>query len=1122
MSFVQLEVTTTNTLMKSTLTIEELIKSAKDRGYQAISLTDRNVMYGAIDFYEAAQKYGIKAIIGLKLDIQSDLEKGSKYPLILLAKNNQGYHDLIRLSTKYQLSENNEVYLSDLKEKADNLFVISPGEESEFISVYNHDSQSKALDLLNQYMEYFPSFYQGISLQSYNQNQVQWLRKMKIPIVSLGNIQYLNAEDDFPSRVLKILSSDLTLEEANQEKINSYLYEEQKDYSLYSANDFYLKFKNLNLEDAAKETENIAKNISLKLDLNQHKMPSYPLDKGQDSDVYLRKLCEGKLAERIDNVNSAYISRLDKELTVISDMGFSDYFLIVWDIILFAHRQNIYTGSGRGSAAGSLVSYLLGITNVDPIKFDLLFERFLNKERENLPDIDLDFPDNRREEIINYIYERYGRGNTAQIGTIGKFGAKSAVRDVGRVLGISQEALKKWSQAIPSGPNVNLKKAASYTKLAELINKNDLNRQIYQTALKIEGSNRHISTHAAGIVISDEETVSQVPLQKGNSKMHLTQYTMDGVEKSGLLKLDILGLKNLARLSDCINFIPYENQGKVIDIDAIDFNEKKTLEIFKKADTDGIFQFESTGIRRELRKLQADSFEEIIAINALYRPGPMDQIDRFIKRKNGEEEIQYPHEDLEGILKNTYGIIVYQEQVMKVAQKIAGYTLSQADILRRAIGKKDHEAIEKGRLEFMGGASKKGYKKETANAIYNYIEKFADYGFNRSHAVAYSKLAYQLAYVKANYPASFFAAMMKSSGKKKIQSYLSEARRREVKIIAPNINKSFYSFMIEDGKILSGFNMIKGVAKDFISEIIDERKKNGNFKGFIDFCKRVDSRWLTKEQISPFIYSGAMDGLEKNRNTLIYSLENVLENIQMSHGNKQLFQLFTPKIIEQDKLDKETMMEQEFEATGLYFTSEPGEKYKSLRKNKRIAYISNAPNGKKVRLLVVVKNIKKIQTKNGKPMSFIDAVDTSGKVNLTLFPENHRRYIQKISLNDSIVVEGKIEEDDRGLRLIVNTMIKAERLMENSGIKNSKENIHSVVYIRFESLSEEKEKFLALQHLLKEYPGKSRVIIYDNQRARQNILKKEYSVNIQSNLVNKLKKMFGANNLHIKNKTELF
>lgn len=1115
MPFVHLEVITTNSLMKSTLTVEELVLNAKEKNYKAIALTDRNVLYGAIEFYELAKKHGIKPIIGLTLDVQGYQNKKQAFPLILLAKNKKGYHNLLQLSTKYQLSDKKYVELPELIKRADDLIVISPDEDSEIVAVIDH-AKEEVKELTDYYNSVFPHFYQGISLQAYDPNQIEIIKKLDLPTIALGNVRYLNSEDDLPSRVLQILDSDFILQGDEQERINYYLSRKRGDYSLQSAEQTYQLFKEVALQDAADETINVANQVSTEISIGQHFMPTFLLDEGQTADGFLRELCEKNLEKRVKKVTTKYTKRLNKELKVISDMGFSDYFLIVWDIMIFAHSQNIYTGSGRGSAAGSLVAYLLKITNVDPIEFDLLFERFLNKDRASLPDIDLDFPDNRREEILNYILKKYGPENVSQIGTIGKFGAKSAVRDVGRVFGLSQEKLRGWAQALPSSPNVTLDQAKNNKNIKDLVNKNDLNRTIYQTALKIEGSNRHISTHAAGVVVSDQKLIERVPLQKGNSDMYLTQYTMDAVEKVGLLKLDILGLRNLSTLADCLRFIPYENNGQAIDIDSIPFDDSKTLSIFQKGNTDGVFQFESSGIRQQLRKLKPSSFEDIVAVNALYRPGPMQQIDTFIKRKHGQEKIQYPHDDLKDILENTYGIIVYQEQVMKVATRLAGYTLNEADILRRAIGNKDHQAIEEGRQEFIKGALQNNYSEETAINVYNYIERFADYGFNRSHAVAYSKVAYQLAYVKANYPASFFASIMKTSSKEKMKTYLSEAKFYDIEIIAPDINKSFYSFIIEDGNILSGFNMIKGLARDFIQEIINERKNNGQYLGLIDFVKRIDSRWLTEKQLLPLIHSGSMDCLEKNRNSVIHSLTNVLENVQMSHGNETLIQLFSPKIIEKEALSDDEKMQQEFESTGFYFTAEPGEQYKELRKNKNIIYISEIANQKKVKLLLLIKNIKKIQTKNGKPMSFIDAVDTSGKINLTLFPEIHRRYIQKIGLDDTIVVEGDVSEDSRGTRLLVNQLIKADKLKEKSENEKNKNQIKKVLYLRFESLVDEENKFRALKKILKNYPGISPVNIYDKKTGKQKFLNEDYQVDVESKAIKKLEKMFGHQNLIIK------
>lgn len=1115
MSFVELQVISTNSLMKSTLTVEDLIINAKNKGYQALALTDHNVLFGVLEFYERAIQHGIKPIIGLTLDVESYTNSGEYYPFILLAKNKKGYQELIQLSTNYQLSEQDFVPAIDLINRSNDLIVIAAGNESEIIDLIKDNREVEAGEISRLNMKKIANFYQGISLQDVESNTIQSLKKLSVPLIALGNVKYLAKTDALPSRVLEVLNSDMQLNGEEQEKINRFLAMETKDYSLFSPEDRYKKFQEANLEGAAQETVKIAKKIDVQLNLDQHVMPTFPLAEGETADTYLKNLCQVNLKRRVANPTVEYIERLNKELDVISKMGFSDYFLIVWDIMVYAHSQNIYTGSGRGSAAGSLVAYLLHITNVDPIEFDLLFERFLNKERYSLPDIDLDFPDNRREEILQYILKKYGPEHVAQIGTIGRYGAKSAVRDVGRVFGLSQEELRKWSQAIPSGANVSLKKSFKNKRLNDLINDNDLNRRIYQIASKIEGSNRHVSTHAAGIVVSDEKLIKRVPLQEGSENIHLTQYTMDAVEKAGLLKLDVLGLRNLATLSDCIRFIPFENKGISIDIDSIPFDDEKTLAIFRAGNTDGVFQFESEGIRRVLRKLRPSSFEDIVAVNALYRPGPMEQIDTFINRKNGKEPIQYPHDDLKEILEPTYGIMVYQEQVMKVATKLAGYTLNEADILRRAIGKKDHQAIEKGRKEFVAGALRNNYSEETALSVYGYIEKFGDYGFNRSHAVAYSKVAYQLAYVKANYPASFFAAIMKTSNKEKMQTYLSEARGYGVGIIAADINKSYHSFIIDDGKIRCGFNVIKGLANNFKQEIIDERQKNGEYKGLIDFVSRIDKKWLTEEQILPLIHSGTLDSLEKTRHSLIYSLTNVLESVQMSHGNTELFALFSPKVIEKEELADEVKMEQEFQSTGFYFTAEPGEQYKILRENKQVMYVADAKSKKYAQLLVVVKNIKSIQTKKGRPMSFIDAIDSTGEVSLTLFPDIHRRYIQKISEGDTLLIAGKVESTQNTLKVIVNKVEKADDLIQALYNNKTKDKVakQAILYIRIQSVVAEPQKLTALQKILKDYPGETPVVLYDQKTKKQNAFKKEFFVKPQSELLMKLSKMFGEQNV---------
>lgn len=1112
MPFTHLQTISTNSLMKSTLTIKDLVSNANQQGHQAIALTDHNTLYGAIEFYEMALKYDVQPIIGLTLDVAGYTNENEEYPLLLLAKNYAGYQELIQLSTMYQVAEGALLSLSEVILRSEDLFVFSPGIEGEIVSLLERKRVEEAMEVAGYLNENIQSFYLGVSLQHENQDILSFYKETNIPKVALGNVQYLNMEDAMPTKVLQVLESDMPLGEENQAVINRFLATDEGDFSLTPPEETYETFKAAGFEEAAFETEKITQEIAIDIALDERIMPTFPVPEGETSDSYLRKLCVENLDKRVEHVSEAYEERLTKELNVISEMGFSDYFLIVWDIMVYSHSQNIYTGSGRGSAAGSLVAFLLEITNADPIAYNLLFERFLNKNRETMPDIDLDFPDNRREEILEYIYNKYGANHVAQIGTIGTYGAKSAVRDVARVLGLSQDDIRRWSKAIPSGPDVTLDNAMGQTTFKNLVNESEQNRRIYTIARKIEGRNRHVSTHAAAVVIADHPLTDRVPLQKGSGDIPLTQFTMGAVEKVGLLKLDILGLRNLSILADCIRFIPYENDGKKIDIDAIPFNDQQTLEVFKKGETDGVFQFESPGIRRVLQKLQPSSFEDVVAVNALYRPGPMEQIDTFIKRKNGEEPIRYPHDDLKEILEITYGVMVYQEQVMQVASKLAGYSLNEADILRRAISKKDHQAIEEGRKDFVAGAVAKNYTKETALEVYGYIEQFADYGFNRSHAVAYSKVAYQLAYVKANYPASFFAAVMNASGKEKRKTFVTEAKQAGVQFLGPDINKSYHLFTIDQNKIRFGFDVISGMPRNFIQEIIKERRENGKYNHLINFLSRMTPRWLDEKQILPLIYSGAFDSLNDSRASLLISLTSVVESIEMSHGNTELFDIFAPKIVEEPELSDEERMKQEFETTGYYFTAEPGGQYNELRQDSTISYLADSAKNKKIKLLVVVEEIKRIQTKQGHPMSFAEVVDSSGKGSLTIFPNVHRRSIQNFEEGDTILVEGEVEKNQYPVKIIANKITNADDLLKNK----EKQTTKRVLYIRFQSLKQEDKKLEALQKVLNQYHGTIPVIIFDQETQKQMPFKKEYYASDHPKLLEILEKMFGNDNFVLK------
>lgn len=1092
--------------------IEDLIKEAKQQGHSAIALTDHNNLIGAIEFYEKAVETGIKPLLGLTLDIQGYYSAEDSFPFLLLAKNEEGYKRLIELSTQILLNESKALSLNDVFSKNENLIGIAPGIEGEIYSlleVEQYDRAEKLGQLLNQKFEIF---YLGVSLQHKKDSVFTFYKQTDLPAIALGNVQYLKPEDALPSKVLQVLEKKMPLGKEEQASIRHFLSTDNGQFSLTPPEETYQLYKEAGFEKEAVETTHLADQVQINFELDQRIMPSYPVPEGETADSYLKKLCLSSLEKRVDNPTQDYMQRLEKELFVITSMNFSDYFLIVWDIMQYAHKNNIFTGSGRGSAAGSLVAYLLKITNVDPITYDLLFERFLNKDRYTMPDIDLDFPDNRREEVLHYVYKKYGAEYVAQIGTLGTYGAKSAVRDAGRVFGLSQDELSRWSKAIPSGPSITLDSAIRQKPLKDLVNESQQNQQIFEVARKIEKRTHHISTHAAAVVISDEPLIERVPLQEGGGELPITQYTMESVEKVGLLKLDILGLRNLTTLSDSLRYVPYENEGKSFDIDSISLEDEKTLEVFRQGNTDGVFQFESSGIRRVLRNLRPDSFEDIVAVNALYRPGPMEQIDTFIRRKNGSEPIRYPHEDLKDILEVTYGVMVYQEQIMQVASKLAGYTLNEADILRRAISKKDHRAIEEGQKSFIAGAVKNGYSEETAKEVYGYIEQFADYGFNRSHAVAYSKVAYQLAYMKANYPLSFYAAIMNASGKEKMKKFAAEAKQAGVTFLRPDINKSYRTIVIEDQQLRFGLNIVKGLPRDFILSIVKERQENGEYTDFLQFLNRIDNRWLAEDVIRPLIYSGAFDAFDYSRAALLESLSGVLESIEMSSGNTELFDIFAPTIEDRPELTDTEKMKQEVETTGYYFTAEPGEQYNALRNNSKIVYLSDAKQMKKVTVLVVVEKITRIQTKNGHPMSFVEAIDSSGKASLTLFPNVHRQAIQLFEEGDTILVEGEVEKNQMPLKIIANKITNAKDLNRQEEKKANK----YVLYIRFESLANQKRKLDALQILLKQYHGSIPVVIYDQETKTQKPFKKEYFVSNNPKLFELLGQMFGQDNFRLK------
>lgn len=1101
MTVVNLQVKSSYTLLESPIKVKDLVQQAAEMNYSAIALTDHNVLYGAVEFYQAAKKYGIQPIIGLTLDAEGFTNASVTYPLILLAKDFRGYQALIKLSS-YQRKAQEAVSLERIKELSSSLIVIVPTLQSELHQLYLGHKEEAIRELVADIAAQFPDSFLGISPEQ-EHTFVQLLEAAGGELVALGDVQYLKAEDAFATEVLKAIDRGQPVD--RQADLTG-------EYALKTPEEFSAVFHKMGLQEAVDRTALIADRIDIELPLGQQLLPKYQTPEQMDADSYLRQLAEEGLRCRIVDVTEDYRERLDKELSVISTMGFSDYFLIVWDIMMYARREQIETGFGRGSAAASLVAYALEITNIDPIEYDLLFERFLNEQRYTMPDIDLDFPDNKRDKILQYVRDTYGDEHAAQISTFSTLAAKSSVRDTLRVFGADSEEMKQWSQAIPISQQRHISLEIAYEEsasLRELVARSNRNKQIFQIAKTIEGLPRNVSTHAAGVVISDIPLEENVPLQLGSGELLTTQYTMEDTEAIGLLKMDFLALKNLTILANCFHYSAYEGSSSALTKADIPLNDPETLKLFARGDTNGIFQFESEGIKQVLKRMRPSSFEDIVATNALYRPGPMKQIQHFIDRKQGKEAIQYPHEDLKSILEVTYGVMVYQEQVMQVATTLAGYSLSEADQLRRTMSKKIQSEMDQGRDSFIQGALQQGYSQTIANQVYDYIEHFANYGFNRAHAVAYSMVAYQLAYMKVHYPKSFFAAILKSEfGHDKKQAlYNLEMKDRGITAMGPDINRSFGLFSVVNEGILFGLSTVKGITSEFSKHIIEKRQVVGQFKDLIHFIEQLDERWLKVEYIRPLIEVGAFDNLPHNRQTLLNSLADIIQSVKISGQNMELFHVMKPRMQQASDFSLKEKLDMEMDLTGFYFSGHPTKQYQPLREVLPLSYIAKAEEGSPKYILASVTDIHIIQTKKGLPMSFVTLADETGVMKMILFPDQHRQFIKTFKQDDILIIKGKVTPDIKqkeDLNIIASDIKQAAPLLEQASHK---------LFLRFNSLQEQAQAFKHIQSLLKKDLGMCPVIIFDASTGRKNRLKKEYYYNLDEKTLTAMEDILGNGNV---------
>lgn len=1029
MSIAPLDVRSCYSLLKSPTKIKELVKTAKDRGYQAIALTDENVLYGMVDFYNAAKEVGIKPLLGLKLTISLDSEGSSLLTGLFLAKNQQGYHHLMDLSTRHQLAsrESLPLTLKQVRDLLPDLFVILPPQVNLFsvgatslplVTALKQTVDSTSLLLgINPYLD---------SVQQATLRQIA--RDQQLSLVGVNPVEYLNPEDLFASNVLQAIGAGAQLDKATPKARGTHY--------LRPLNQLQDDYAQAGLTAALEKTAAVAEQCNVQLTFKAPVLPPYQTPHQESTATYLRQLCQRGLKKRPLAPGFSlqdYQQRLEHELHVIHEMGFDDYFLIVWDVMNFAHQKQIMTDPGRGSAAGSLVAYALAITEVDPLEYHLLFERFLNPERAQMPDIDLDIPDNRRDEVLKYVHQKYGHDHVGQIITFGTLAARQVLRDVSRVFALSKFDTEALLAALPPDSNVNLRTALEQSqRLQNFLTDHPEIRPLFTVAQQLEGLPRHYSIHAAGIVLSKQPLHEIVPLQDGGEGLLMTQFTKETVEALGLLKMDFLGLKNLSILAATLTLVHQRHPS--FDLREIGYDDPATLQLFQRGNTDGVFQFESSGIRNVLVSLHPDHFEDIVAVNALYRPGPLQNIGHFIARKHGQEKYQLPDPSLASILQPTYGVLVYQEQVMQLASAMAGFTLGEADLLRRAMSKKKLQVMAKTKDKFLKGAKQRGYSLQTAQQVFDYIDRFANYGFNRSHAVAYSKLAFQLAYLKCHFPAAFYTALMANEGNlAKLRQHVVNARKLGVKVNGPRINVSQESFAMQNGQIYFGLTDIKGVRHDFVKDILEQRQKQGPFKDLRDFLNRLPDKWRKESLLAPLIYAGAFDGLGYNRAEMITSLPDLLAGLSLSTipglADDPSLQSSIKQRAEYPLIQRLTM---ERDYLGVYLSGHPASQYQQLAGAINATTVTQLQPGQKVNLILFVNRVKVIYTKKDhRPMAFLGGSDQSGAIDVTVFPKQYQRFSDDLQPNQVLVVSGQVEDrPGHGRQLIANQISLAKDLQK--------------------------------------------------------------------------------------------
>ena len=1145
--FVHLHLHTEYSLLDGACRITEAVAKAKALGQSALAITDHGVLYGAVDFYKACKKEGIKPIIGCEIymaphgrkDKQYDLD-GKYSHLILLAKNKVGYHNLIKIVSRgftegFYFKPRADFEL--LEQYSEGLICLSgciAGSVQQ--KLLNNDYEGAKQEALRYKSIFGDDFYLELQNHGYKEDAViipglsKIHQETSIPMVATNDAHYTNKEDSYTQKVLMCIQMNKTL---NDEDAPGF---ETDEFYLKSGEEMHQLFGHY--PDAIQNTLKIAKECNYDFEFGEFHLPKFQLPDGEDDSYeYLKKLCYQGLSDRYNNIDDQLQNRLNYELETINSMGYVDYFLIVSDFIAFAKNNNIPVGPGRGSAAGSLVAYCLRITDIDPIKYDLLFERFLNPERVTMPDIDIDFCYERRGEVIDYVVEKYGADNVAQIVTFGTMAAKQVVRDVGRAMGMPYGEVDAVAKMIPFRLGITLNDAINEVPtLKELYETNQSVRKLLEQALRLEGFPRHNSTHAAGVVITEKEVSDFVPIAV-NGDASVTQFSMTTLEELGLLKMDFLGLRNLTIIRDTEKLITQVDPG--FKIDDIPLDDKETFKTLASGNTSGIFQMESPGMRRVLTRLKPSEFEDIIAVISLYRPGPMDSIPSYIANKNNPEKIKYLTPELEPILKVTYGCIVYQEQVMQIVRSLAGYSYARADLVRRAMSKKKSDVMEREREIFLygsedekgnilvPGALRNGIKKDAANKIFDQMIDFAKYAFNKSHATCYAKVAYQTAYLKTHYQKQYLAALMTSviGSTEKTAEYIEECRRLNINILPPHINKSHSRFQATNDGIVFGLLAIKNVGVKMVHDIVTERGKNGEYKDFVDFCTRISDKDINSRAIDSMIKCGVFDCFNFSRRHLAMIHEPLLNSIiadkrDQVEGQIGLFSMLTEPVDTgtryfekpQEEYEKSIKLSFEKELMGIHLSDNPFEPYRHIYQRNDITMLrkmlsDEMDDGAEAWVFAQLDNYKTVKTKAGSEMGYLSLSDISGTMEGILFPKIYARFRSGLSKNSMVFIRGKLQKDEtRGTKLLIDEI----RYPSEKELKEKTRRL----YLKLSS--KDSEEYKQVIEILLAHSGVYECILYFADTHKSVSTLNRFGIDINDQLLKSLKNVLNESNIVIK------